>query len=388
MFVPGIGTAAGAAIKGGVAAAKVGTGLKAGQAVSAGTRAAGATNKAGSAIKYQSKIPQPQSVTSGSRQLALTGPKGSTTFAPTRPGAIPGARPGKLPGGPKPISPKVPQRTPGGPQPMYKPGRDPFGPMPGVRKPLAPKSPKASPKKSPTRPIVPKKPSTPKKPPKAKTKSKSVKDKIKKYGKIGLIAGGALLLGGDSAEDGPPEIIPDDPILLPPRIFNANTGSGTGTGTGSDPDPSDEEVVEESTSVFIGNTVDASNKAVVGAFIEKLGESLQNDYRNIIESATLNSVDNISPVSTIIDPESINILENTIGSQLTDEIYSATLTPILTPAEFAAIAIFGTTTGSGFTANAVRTDSSGLPIIDLKLTLPDGKNIAGYDIQYIQGEIT
>ena len=246
---------------------------------------------------------------------------------------------------------------------------------------------------------------------KAKDIVKRVGAKLKKGGKklktktkIRIGAGIAKIpgiIGGIGDPDG------TDPDGTDPDGDGGNDGGNDG-GTDPDPDPKPPKKEEEKdgkkdpdeekpnmdstqTLDLISQGIDNIGQDVLDAFLGNIIESIELEPNNLLTSITLLQVDGLAVSSTIGTKDSSYNLPKASGSifakQLPDSGYKL-YSPILSPAIFATKAKFGTSSTTGFVENKVKTDVSGMPKYDLKLELPDRRGIATYEVQYIMENIT
>jgi hypothetical protein len=230
--------------------------------------------------------------------------------------------------------------------------------------------------------------------------------KLKKKTKIRIGAGIAKLpgiIGG--LDDGP-----DDGSDGDDGNDGGNDGNDGGNDGGTDPDPDpkppkkeeekdgkkdpDEEkpnMDSTQTLDLISQGIDNIGQDVLDAFLGNIIESIELEPNNLLTSITLLQVDGLAVSSTIGTKDSSYNLPKASGSifanQLPDSGYKL-YSPILSPAIFATKAKFGTSSTTGFVENKVKTDVSGMPKYDLKLELPDRRGIATYEVQYIMENIT
>jgi hypothetical protein len=142
---------------------------------------------------------------------------------------------------------------------------------------------------------------------------------------------------------------------------------------------------------LISDSIDNSSKDVIDAFLNKIIETLELDANNLISGLTLLEVDSMPVTSTIVDFNNYYNVPKANGSifanQLPDSGFGL-YTQVLSQSQLSINSKFGSSTENGFIQNKVKTDVSGLPKFDLLLTLPDGRGIDKYEVQYIVENIT
>jgi hypothetical protein len=201
-----------------------------------------------------------------------------------------------------------------------------------------------------------------------------------------------------------------DPDGSDPDGVDGNDDSNDGNTDGGDPDdkprkekvdpgddgkkdPDEEKPNMDSTQTLdlISQSIDNIGQDVLDAFLGNIIESIELEPNKLLTSVTLLQVDGLAVSSTIATKNGSYNLPKANGSifanQLPDSGYKL-YSPILSPAIFATKAKFGTSSNTGFVENKVKTDVSGMPKYDLKLELPDRRGIATYEVQYIMENIT